>query len=156
MRRAMELIQRIDRALKESIREKDENKRNAVRLLLTAMKLKEKEIKRPLNEAEIQQAISSQIKQRRDSAEQYEKAGRRDLAEKEEEEIRVLHSFLPEQLGAEDLEKLVNGVISEVGAQSAKDMGKVMKALMPKVAGRAEGKEVNERVRKKLQVHSTV
>ena len=147
----MELFQRIEATLKEAMRARDESKLNAVRLLLTAMKVKEKEIKRSLNEGEIQQVISGQIKQRRDSIEQYGKADRRDLAESEEEEIRVLQAFLPEPLGEGELERIVDEAVSEVGAASAKDMGKVMKALMPKVSGRADGKLVNELVRRKLQ-----
>lgn len=151
MRQPMDLLQRIEQALKGAMRSRDENKRNAVRLLLTAMKVREKEIKRSLNETEIQQMISTLIKQRRDSAEQYEKGGRKDLAEKEEEEILVLQAFLPEPLGRAELEKLVGDVIAEVGARSPKDMGRVMKLLMPLVAGRVDGKEVNELVRKRLQ-----
>ncbi len=147
----MELFQSIEETLKEAMRARDESKLNAVRLLLTAMKIKEKEIKRSLNEAEIQQVISAQIKQRRDSIEQYGKASRRDLAESEEAEIRVLQAFLPEPLVEEELERIVAEAVSEVGAVSVKDMGKVMKALMPKVSGRADGKLVNELVRRKLQ-----
>ncbi len=119
-------------------------------LLLTAVKVKEKELKRPLEEAEMQQVIASQIKQRRDSADQYLLGGREDLAALEKEEIEVLQSFLPEQLAPEALAQIVEAVIAESGAQSAKDMGKVMKLLMPRVAGRADGKLVNEMVRSKL------
>lgn len=146
----MELLERIENALKEAIRERSENKRNAIRLLLTATKVKEKELKRPLNDTEIQQVISSQIKQRRDSVEQYQAAHRMDRAADEEEEIRILQAFLPEALNSETLEILIAEVIAEVGAGSVKDMGRVMKALMPRVAGRAEGKTVNEMVRAKL------
>lgn len=147
----MELQERIQLALKEAIREQHETKRNAIRLLMTALKVKEKDLKRALNEAEIQQVIASQIKQRRDSVEQYQKAERADLAAQEEEEIGILQAFLPEALTPEALEQLVREAIAEVGAQSVKDMGKVMKALMPKVTGRADGKQVNEVVRMKLQ-----
>jgi uncharacterized protein YqeY len=147
----MELQQRIEQALKEAIREQSENKRNAIRLLLTAIKVKEKEIRRALNETEIQQVVSSQIKQRRDSVEQYQAAKRPDRAAQEEDEIRILHVFLPEALSPEAMEQLVNEAIAEVGAQSVRDMGKVMKALMTKVAGRADGKQVNELVRARLQ-----
>ncbi|HOI94603.1 MAG TPA: GatB/YqeY domain-containing protein [Syntrophobacter fumaroxidans] len=146
----MALLQDIEQALKDGIREKNENKRNAVRLLLTAVKVKEKELRRLPNEMEIQQLISTQIKQRRESAEQYAKANRPDLAGMEEAEIAVLQAFLPEALSPESLERLIDEVIAEVGAQSARDMGKVMKALMPRVGGRAEGKAVNELVRRKL------
>ncbi len=146
----MELQRRIDAALKEAIRARQESRLNALRLLLTAVKVKEKELKRPLEEAEMQQVISSQIKQRRDSADQYLLGGREDLAALEKEEIEVLQSFLPEQLAPEALAQIVEAVIAESGAQSAKDMGKVMKLLMPRVAGRADGKLVNEMVRSKL------
>lgn len=146
----MELQRRIDAALKEAIRARQESRLNALRLLLTAVKVKEKELKRPLEEAEIQQVISSQIKQRRDSADQYLLCGREDLAALEKEEIEVLQSFLPEQLAPEALAQIVEAVIAESGAQSAKDMGRVMKLLMPRVAGRADGKLVNEMVRSKL------
>jgi uncharacterized protein len=150
-RSGMKLQERIEQALKEAIRERSENKRNAIRLLLTAIKVKEKEHKRALNEPEIQQVIASQIKQRRDSIEQYQAAKRMDRAAVEEDEIHILQTFLPEALSAEALEKLVAEAIAEVGAQAAKDMGRVMKALMPKVAGRADGKVVNELVRANLQ-----
>ncbi len=146
----MELQRRIDAALKEAIRARQESRLNALRLLLTAVKVKEKELKRPLEEAEMQQVIASQIKQRRDSADQYLLGGREDLAALEKEEIEVLQSFLPEQLAPEALAQIVEAVIAESGAQSAKDMGKVMKLLMPRVAGRADGKLVNEMVRSKL------
>ncbi|MCU0573851.1 MAG: GatB/YqeY domain-containing protein [Syntrophobacteraceae bacterium] len=146
----MELMQRIEEALKEAIRGRQESGRNAVRLLLTALKVREKELKRLLDEPEIQQVIASQIKQRRDSAEQYLAGGRKDLAALEEEEIEILVGFLPEQLTPEALAGLVSAAIAESGARSVKDMGKVMKLLMPKVAGRADGKLVNEMVRSKL------
>ncbi len=147
----MKLQERIEQALKEAIREKHENKRNAIRLLLTAVKVKEKELKRALDEMETQQVIASQIKQRRDAVDQYQLAQRADLAASEEDEIRILQAFLPAALTPEALEKLVVEVIAELGAQSAKEMGRVMKALMPKVAGRADGKQVNELVRSRLQ-----
>jgi hypothetical protein len=147
----MGLQEIVQQALKGAIRERDELKRNAVRLLLTAMKNKEKELRRQLTEEEITQAISSQIKQRRESVEQYLQASRPDLADQEEKEIRVLQSFLPEPLADAELEQLLAGVISETGAQSAKDMGMVMKAIMPLVSGRADGKRVSELVRRHLR-----
>lgn len=146
----MNLLEQIERALKEAIREKNEDKRNAIRLLLTAVKVKEKELKRSLSETELQQTVSSQIKQRRDSIEQYLKADRRDLADREEAEIRVLQGFLPEALSPEALGGLIDEAIAEAGALTVKEMGKVMKVLMPRVSGRAEGKLVNDLVRAKL------
>jgi hypothetical protein len=101
-------------------------------------------------EAEIQQLIASQIKQRRDAVEQFRAGAREDLASKEEQEIEILQAFLPEQLTGEALEALVDEVVKETGAASPKDMGKVMRALMPKVAGRADGKQLNEIVKQRL------
>jgi len=147
----MNLQQQIELALKDAMREKDEDKRNAIRSVLTAIKIKEKELKRSPTEAEIQQLIATQIKQRRESLEHYSQAGRQDLAGSEKNEINVLQSFLPEALTPEQLDQLIDEVIKEVEAHSPKDMGKVMKVLMPKIAGRAEGKQVNEIVKEKLQ-----
>lgn len=147
----MNLREEIENRLKDAIREKNDSKRNAIRLLLTALKMKEKELKRLPGDMEIRQVISNQIKQRKDSAEQYRNARREDLAAQEEEEIRILQAFLPEALPLEALEELVEEVIAETGAESARDMGKVMKAIMPRVSGRADGKTVNELVRRRLQ-----
>ena len=146
----MELQQRIENFLKEAMREKNETKKDAVRMLLTAMKMKEKEIKRRPGEQEIQQLIASLVKQRRDSSEQFRNAQRIDLAEKEEEEIKILQEFLPRQMTPEELDEVIGAVLSEIGAASEKDFGKVMKALMPRISGRADGKLVNELIRKKL------
>ena len=146
----MELQQRIENSLKEAMREKDEIRRDAVRMLLTAMKMREKEIRRVPGEVEIQQIVASLIKQRRDSSEQFRKAHRDDLADKEDREIVILEGFLPQQMSREELEEAIVAAISETGAASEKEFGKVMKALMPKVSGRADGKVVNELVRAKL------
>lgn len=146
----MELRVRIEEALKNAMREKNETAKDALRMLLTAVKVKEKEIRRQPSETEIHQVISSLVKQRHDSVEQYGKGGRADLAQKEEDEIQVLQAFLPQQLSFEELERTVGEAVSEAGATSLKDMGRVMKILMPKVAGRADGKMVNELVRNRL------
>jgi uncharacterized protein len=146
----MELRARIEEALKNAIRGKNETAKDALRMLLTSVKVKEKEIRREPSETEMHQVISSLVKQRHDSVEQYRKGGREDLASKEEDEIRVLQDFLPQQLSMEELEVMVGEAVSEAGASSLKDMGRVMKILMPKVAGRADGKTVNELVRSKL------
>ena len=146
----MELRVRIEEALKNAIREKNETAKDALRMLLTSVKVKEKEIRRQPNETEIHQVISSLVKQRHDSVELYGKGGRADLAKKEEDEIQVLQAFLPQQLSLEELERTVVEAVLEAGAASLKDMGRVMKILMPKVAGRADGKMVNELVRSRL------
>jgi hypothetical protein len=146
----MELHEKIEEALKNAIRGKNENAKDALRMLLTSLKVKEKEIRRQRNETETHQLISSLIKQRRDSVEQYKLGGRAELAAKEEDEIRILQDFLPQQLSSEELEKIIDEAVAETGATSQKEMGRVMKILMPKVAGRADGKMVNELVRRRL------
>jgi uncharacterized protein YqeY len=146
----MSIKNQIDETLKEAIRNQNEVAKNALRGLLTAIKNKEKDLKRAPNDAEILQIISSQIKQRKESIEQFKSGGREDLAEKEAHEIAVLEKFLPKQLSQEELEAIIAECIQETGATTVKDMGKVMKAVMPKVAGRADGKLVNELVRAKL------
>lgn len=146
----MMIKDRIDEALKEAIRSRNEVAKNALRGLLTALKNKEKELKREPNEAELLQVISSQIKQRKESIEQFKNGGREDLAEKEAQEIAILEKFMPQQLTREELEAMIEECIKETGATTSKDIGKVMKAIMPKVAGRADGKLVNELVKKKL------
>jgi hypothetical protein len=147
----MELYPTIEEALKKAIREKNETAKDALRMLLTSLKVKEKEIRRQPNETEIHQVISSLVKQRQDSIEQFRGGGRADLAVKEEDEIRVLQDFLPPQLSIEELEKMVVEAVSQTGAASIKDMGRVMKILMPKVAGKADGKMVNDLVRRRLE-----
>ncbi|ROR01654.1 GatB/YqeY domain-containing protein [Desulfosoma caldarium] len=146
----MELLEKIEQALKDAIKGQDEDKRNTMRMLLTAIKNKEKELLRQPTESEIHQLIARAIKQRKDSIEQFLRGGRNDLAEKEKKEIEILQSFLPKPLEAEALTALVAEAIRETGAASLKDVGKVMKVLMPRVAGRADGKTVQEMVRARL------
>src|SRR5690606_30879940 len=102
------------------------------------------------DDAGIVQVISSEIKKRRDSIAEYEKGGRADLVEKEQAELKVLQSYLPEQLSEAEVERLVDEAIAATGAQGPRDMGPVMKALQPKIQGRADGKMVSEKVKQKL------
>ena len=116
-----------------------------------ALMNREVERGQPLDDAESLQVIASLIKQRRDSFEQFENAGRRDLAEKEQAEIAVLESYLPPPMDPSELEGIVDGAIRETGAATPKDMGKVMKAVMAKLAGATvDGKAVSELVKRKL------
>ena len=146
----MSLQEEITAALQDGMRAKDETKLASLRLVLTAIKNKEKEIRRSLKDPEVIAVVSSQIKQRRESIDQYRKAGRQDLADAEEREIQVLQVFMPEQLSEEEMSRAVDEVIAEVGAASIKDMGKVMKATMAKLAGRADGRAINAMVKAKL------
>jgi hypothetical protein len=115
---------------------KDKIRLSAIRMLKTALHNKEINLMRPLNESEVLQVLSSMIKQRKDSIEQFAKGGRTDLVEKEEAELKVVQEFMPAQISEE-----------EAGAVSVKDMGKVMKILMPKLTGVADGKIVGEKVK---------
>jgi hypothetical protein len=146
----MSLQEEISAALKDGMRAKDEAKLTSLRLVLTAIKKKEKEVRRSLKDPEVIAVVSSQIKQRQESIDQYRKAGRQDLADVEEREIQVLQVFMPEQLSEEEMSQAVDEVIAEVGAVSIKDMGKVMKATMAKLAGRADGRTISAMVKAKL------
>ena len=146
----MSLQEEISAALKDGMRAKDEAKLTSLRLVLTAIKKKEKDVRRTLKDPEVIAVVSSQIKQRRESIDHYLKAGRHDLADVEEREIQVLQVFMPEQLSEEEMSQAVDEVIAEVGAVSIKDMGKVMKATMAKLAGRADGQTINVMVKAKL------
>lgn len=144
------LLERLDQAFKESLKGQQEVALSTLRMLRTALKNRQVELRRPLTDAEVQAVIAAQAKQRREAIAEYTKAGRMDLAHKEEEELRFLLSFLPPQLSEAELEAEIDRIIAEVGATSAKDLGKVMKAAMAQLTGRAEGKLVQEIVRRRL------
>ncbi len=145
------LKERIDADLKDAMRSKKELELSVLRMLKSAVKYKEVEPgASALDDAGITQVIGTLIKQRRDSVEQYKGAGRPELAEKEEKEIAVLQTYMPQQLSADELRSEVKAAIAASGAKSAKDMGAVMKALMPRVQGRAEGKVISEEVKSQL------
>jgi len=144
------LLERLDQAFKESLKGHQEVALSTLRMLRTALKNRQVELKRPLTEAEVQAVIAAQAKQRREAMAEYAKAGRPDLAQKEEEELRFLLSFLPPQLSEEELEGEIRRLIAEVGATSAKDLGRVMKAAMAHLSGRADGRLVQEIARRLL------
>lgn len=144
------LLEQLDQAFKESLKGQQEVALSTLRMLRTALKNRQVELRRPLTDAEVQAVIAAQAKQRREAIAEYTKASRLDLAHKEEEELRFLLSFLPPQLSEAELEAEIDRIIAEVGASSAKDLGKVMKAAMAQLAGRAEGKLVQEIVRRRL------
>ena len=130
---------------------KDAPRLSALRMLKAAMMNKSVEKGRDLDDGEVLQVVSSLVKQRRDSIEQFSNAGRTDLVDKESGEVAVLEEYLPPAASAEDIDAAVSEAIAETGAASPKDMGKVMKAVMPKLAGRnADGRAVNDAVRRKL------
>jgi uncharacterized protein YqeY len=146
----MALRERLDEDLKSAMRAKDSLRMNTIRGLKSAVKYREIELMKPLDDAGILGVASTEIKRRRDSVEQYRAGNRPDLADKEEAEILLLQDYLPQQLTAVELEAKVDEVIARVGAKGPKDMGAVMKALLPDVQGRADGKVVSELVKQRL------
>jgi uncharacterized protein YqeY len=145
------LKERIDSDLKEAMRSKDELGTSVLRMLKSAVKYKEVEPGgHPLDDAGVHSVIQTLVKQRRDSIEQFRAGGRQELADKEAQEIARLQAYLPAQLSAEQLQAEVRAVIAQVGAKGPKDMGAVMKALLPRVQGKAEGKAVSEAVKAQL------
>jgi uncharacterized protein YqeY len=146
----MALKEQLEQDLKAAMREKAQLKLDTIRMLKSAIKYREIELMKPLDDAGIQGVIASEIKRRRDSVEQYRAGNRADLADKEAAEIVLLQAYLPQQLGEEELRAKVDAAIEKVGAKGPKDMGAVMKALLPEVQGRAEGKVVSDLVKARL------
>jgi hypothetical protein len=146
----MSLQEQISAALKDAMRARDEVKMSTLRLVLTAIKKREKEARSLLEDQEVISVITTQIKQRRESIEQYRQAGREDLAQTEESELQILQGYMPEQVSEEEISNTLDEIIAEVGAASMKDMGTVMKAAMAKLAGKAEGGAINAMVKDKL------
>ena len=147
----MSLFTDVSAAISDAMRKQDAARLVPLRMLKAAFMNKSAEKGRDLDEAEERQVVSSLVKQRRDSIEQFTKGGRNDLAEKETAEIAILETYLPPAVDPAVLEKAVVDAIAETGVTSAKDMGRVMKAAMAKLAGQTvDGKAVNELVRRKL------
>ena len=149
------LSERIDEDLKVAARAKDAPRLSTIRMLKSQMKYREIEKGGALDDADVVSVISSMIKQRKDSASQYVAGGRPELAQKENAEIALLEAYLPRQLTDEELAALVRESVAAAGAKGPKDMGAVMRALMPKIAGRAEGKRVSDAVKSALSKPGT-
>jgi hypothetical protein len=147
----MSLRETVNTDIATAMKAKDPARLSALRMLKAAIMNKGVEKGRDLDDGEVLQVISSLVKQRRDSIEQFSKAGRTDLVDKETAEIAVLETYLPPAATAQEIDAAVAEAIAETGATSSKDIGKVMKAVMPKLAGKnADGRTVNEAVRRKL------
>jgi uncharacterized protein YqeY len=147
----METRLKLETALKDAMRSNDDLRKQNVRMVLSAIKLSEVEKGARLDEAGVIAIIQKELKSRQESLQDAQKANRPDLAERSKADIAFLESFLPKQLTEEELTSLAGEAIAEVGASSPADMGKVMKAIMPKVQGRATGDQVSQAVRKSLQ-----
>ncbi len=146
----MDINTKLNTEMVVAAKAKDKIRLSAIRMLKTALHNKEIDLMRPLNESETLQIISAMVKQRKDSMEQFAKGGRVDLVEKEEAELKVVQEFMPAQMSNEEVESVIKKAIAEAGAVSVKDMGKVMKILMPELTGKADGKIVGEKVKELL------
>ncbi len=147
----MSLTERLSNDMKQAMKDKDKVRLSVIRMVRTAVKNAEIDKKESLSDAEVMAVLNRELKQRRDSLQAFESAGRQDLIEGVTQEIDVLKDYLPQQLSEEEIRSIVQETIAEVGATGKSDMGKVMSALMPKVTGRADGKLVNQIVQSALQ-----
>ena len=147
----MTLKQKLQEDLKTSMKNKDTLRKSVITLIRSSIKQVEVDKRIELNDDDIIDIISKQLKQRNDSLEQFLDAGREDLVEETRSEIEVLKEYLPQQLSEEELNEIVKQTISEVGATSMKDMGKIMSVIKPKTKGRADGKLINKLVKANLQ-----
>ena len=146
----MTLIARMEDDLKGAMKERDDARRDTLRLLIASLRGAEKELMRPLSDGEELQVLQRERKKRNEAAEAFRNGGRDEQAAKEEAELAVLEEFMPEPLSDEELEEIVDDVIAEVGATNVRDLGRVMADVMPQVAGRVDGSAVTQLVREKL------
>jgi uncharacterized protein len=146
----MSLIAQLETELTAAMKERDTARRDALRLILASLRGAEKELQRPLHDDEELQVLQRERKRRLESAEAFRAAGREEQAKAEEAELGVLEEFMPEPLSEDDLERIVDDAIAEVGATSMRDLGRVMADVMPQIAGRADGSAVSQLVREKL------
>lgn len=146
----MSLNDRLTEDMKQAMKDKDKLKLSVIRMVRSAIKNAEIESKSTLSDDEIITVLNRELKQRRDSLQEFKNAGREDLVEGLLAEIEILHQYLPEQLSEQELKDIIQSVINEVGATSKKDMGKVMGALIPKINGRADGKLASQLVQEYL------
>lgn len=144
------LIEDLEEELRTAMRERDDERRNTLRLILASLRSAEKELQRPLSEDEELQVLQRERKRRLEAAEAFRAGGREEQAEAEERELDVLEEFMPDPLDEDELEEIVDDVIAEVGATSMRDFGRVMADVMPQVSGRADGSAVSQIVREKL------
>lgn len=147
----MSLKKRLLDDIKVAMKEKDAIRKNAIQMVRSAVLQVEKDNRTTLDDDGIIEVIAKEVKKRRDLLPDYEKSGRQELVDDLKKEIEVLMNYLPQQLTEEELEAIISQAIQETGAASAKDIGKVMQAVMPKVKGRADGKMVNQIARRLLQ-----
>jgi uncharacterized protein YqeY len=144
------LVTVLEQEVRDAMLARDNDRRDALRLILSSLKSAEKDLLRPLTEDEELQVLQRERKKRNEAADAFHAAGRTEQAEKEEGELDILQEFMPEPLGEEDLERIVDDAIAENKATNIRDMGRVMADVMPQIAGRADGSAVSQLVREKL------
>ncbi|HXV20451.1 MAG TPA: GatB/YqeY domain-containing protein [Desulfuromonadales bacterium] len=146
----MNLNEQLNEAMKAAMKARDSLRLNAIRMIRTAIKNREIDERRELDDQEGIGVLSTLVKQRKESAQVYREGGRPELAEKEEQELAIIQEFLPTQLGEEEIRAIIEAAVSETGAASMKDMGRVMKVVTGKTLGRADGRLVSELVKARL------
>lgn len=146
----MNLEERIFEAMKEAMKANDKARLSTIRMIRSSIKNREIELRKKLEDEEIIRVIQGMIRKGEEAIEQFRSGGRTDLVEKEKKENEILKSFLPQPLGQEELIRMIDETIQEIKATSLKDLGKVMKLIMPKIGGRADGKLVNQLVKERL------
>ena len=146
----MSRIATIEDEIKEAMRARDGERRDALRLILNSLRNSEKELQRPLSDDEELQVLQRERKKRVEAAEAFRNGGRQEQAEAEERELSILEEFMPEPLSEDEIEEIVDDAIAEVGATSMAHLGRVMADVMPQIAGRADGSVVSQIVREKL------
>ncbi len=143
----MSLIEKLRHDLQQAMRARDERRKAALRMVLTAVQLADAEAEKPLTDEDVVRLIQKEVRRREDALVMIRQAGRDDLIADEERELDILRAYLPRMMTAEEIEALARQVIAEVGATSPRDMGKVMKVIMPQLKGKADGRAVSTVVR---------
>ncbi len=146
----MSLEERLLEEMKQAMKTNDKLRLSTIRMIRSALKNKEIELRKKLEDEEAAKVIQVMVRKGEESVEQFQLGGRTDLVEKEKKEIEILKSFLPQPLSHEEVLKIIEQSIQETQASSSKDIGKVMKSVMPKIAGKADGKLINQLVKEKL------
>ena len=146
----MGLEERLVDEMKQAMRSSDKVRLSAIRMIRTAVKNKEIELRKKLDDEEIQRVIHGMLRRNEESIEQFRLGGRMDLVDKESQEGDILKSYLPQALSTEEILKVIDESIQETQASSLKDLGKVMKSVMPKLTGKADGKVINQLVKERL------
>ncbi len=146
----MSLEERLVEEMKQAMKSSEKLKLSAIRMIRSALKNKEIELRKKLEDEEIVKVIQAMVRKGEESVEQFQTGGRMDLVEKEKSEIEIMKSFLPQPISQEEILKIIDQSIQETQASSMKDLGKVMKSVMPKIGGKADGKLINQLVKERL------